>query len=69
MKKGRTGVQLTVLCHPDKVPALRDLVFRETTTIGMHWRIENKVSLAREFKEVQTDVGSGSHENCAVAFR
>ena len=57
MKKGRTGVQLTVLCHPDKVPALRDLVFRETTTIGMHWRIENKVSLAREFKEVQTDWG------------
>ena len=25
MKKGRTGVQLTVLCHPDKVPAMRDL--------------------------------------------
>jgi pyridinium-3,5-bisthiocarboxylic acid mononucleotide nickel chelatase len=57
MKKGRTGVQLTVLCHPDKVPALRDLLFRETTTIGMHWRIENKVSLAREFKEVQTAWG------------
>jgi uncharacterized protein (TIGR00299 family) protein len=57
MKKGRTGVQLTVLCHPDKVPALRDLLFRETTTIGMHWRIENKVSLAREFKEVQTEWG------------
>jgi pyridinium-3,5-bisthiocarboxylic acid mononucleotide nickel chelatase len=57
MKKGRTGVQLTVLCHPDKVPALRDLLFRETTTIGMHWRIENKVSLAREFEEVQTEWG------------
>src|ERR1700733_6732485 len=59
MKKGRTGVQFTVLCHPDKVPALRDLLFRETTTIGMHWRIENKVSLAREFKEVQTEGGPG----------
>jgi len=57
MKKGRTGVQLTVLCHPDRVPALRDLLFRETTTIGMHWRIENKVSLARDFKEVQTEWG------------
>src|ERR1700739_430744 len=57
MKKGRTGVQLTVLCHPDKVPALRDLIFRETTTIGMHWRVENKISLAREFKEVQTEWG------------
>ena len=57
MKKGRTGLQLTVLCHPNKVSALRDLVFRETTTIGMHWRIENKISLAREFKEVQTEWG------------
>ena len=57
MKKGRTGVQFTVLCHPDQVPALRDLLFRETTTIGLHWRIENKVSLAREFKEVRTEWG------------
>lgn len=57
MKKGRTGVQLTVLCHPDRVSVLRDLLFRETTTIGLHWRVENKVSLAREFREVQTEWG------------
>jgi pyridinium-3,5-bisthiocarboxylic acid mononucleotide nickel chelatase len=57
MKKGRTGVQLTVLCSPDRVSALRDLLFRETTTIGLHWRIENKFSLQREFAEVQTPWG------------
>jgi pyridinium-3,5-bisthiocarboxylic acid mononucleotide nickel chelatase len=57
MKKGRTGVQLSVLCQPDRVVTLRDLLFRETTTIGLHWRVENKISLAREFKEVQTDLG------------
>jgi uncharacterized protein (TIGR00299 family) protein len=57
MKKGRTGVQLTVLCHPDLVSPLRDLIFRETTTIGLHWRIENKSFLAREFAEVQTQWG------------
>jgi hypothetical protein len=57
MKKGRTGVQLTVLSHPDRVPALRDLLFRETTTIGLHWRVENKISLAREFRDVQTEWG------------
>lgn len=57
MKKGRTGVQLSVLCHPDRIVTLRDVIFRETTTIGMHWRVENKVSLAREFKEVQTEWG------------
>jgi pyridinium-3,5-bisthiocarboxylic acid mononucleotide nickel chelatase len=58
MKKGRTGVQLTVLCHPDLVSALRDLILRETTTIGLHWRIENKVALAREFLKVETAWGS-----------
>jgi pyridinium-3,5-bisthiocarboxylic acid mononucleotide nickel chelatase len=57
MKKGRTGVQLTVLCRLDLVPALRDLILRETTTIGLHWRIENKIALAREFLKVQTPWG------------
>jgi len=57
MKKGRTGVQLTVLCSPNLVPPLRELIFRETTTIGLHWRLENKASLAREFAEAQTAWG------------
>jgi uncharacterized protein (TIGR00299 family) protein len=57
MKKGRTGVQMTVLCRPDLAPALEDLLFRETTTIGLRWRLENKRSLAREFKKVQTAWG------------
>src|SRR5271166_5290652 len=54
MKKGRTGVQMTVLCRPDLVPAMQTLLFRETTTIGLRWRLENKVALAREFVEVET---------------
>jgi uncharacterized protein (DUF111 family) len=57
MKKGRTGVQVTVLCRPDLVPVLEDLLFRETTTIGLRWRLENKRSLAREFQKVQTEWG------------
>jgi pyridinium-3,5-bisthiocarboxylic acid mononucleotide nickel chelatase len=57
MKKGRTGVQVTVLCRPDFVPALRELLFRETTTIGLRWRLENKMALAREFTEVETAWG------------
>lgn len=58
MKKGRTGVQLTVLCHPDRLTELRELLFRETTTIGAHWRIEDKVALRREFAEVETPWGA-----------
>ena len=57
MKKGRTGVQLTVLCASDRVDSLREIVFRETTTIGVHWRIEHKMALRRDFAEVQTQWG------------
>jgi pyridinium-3,5-bisthiocarboxylic acid mononucleotide nickel chelatase len=57
MKKGRAGVHLTVLCRPDLIPSIRELIFRETTTIGLHWRFENKASLAREFTEAQTAWG------------
>ncbi len=57
MKKGRTGVQLTVLCRPELMPVLRDLIFRETTTIGLRWRLENKVALKREFCDVGTTWG------------
>ena len=57
MKKGRTGVQLTVLSSPDLAPALRELLLRETTTIGLRWRLENKMVLAREFAEVETAWG------------
>jgi uncharacterized protein (TIGR00299 family) protein len=57
MKKGRTGVAITVLCNPDLAPSLRELLLRETTSIGLHWRIENKLALAREFAEVETPWG------------
>jgi len=57
MKKGRTGVQMTVLSSPEKLPALRDLLLRETTTIGLRWRLENKMALEREFAEVETAWG------------
>jgi uncharacterized protein (TIGR00299 family) protein len=57
MKKGRAGVQITVLCRPDLVPALQELLFRETSTIGLRWGLEHKVALAREFVEVETGLG------------
>jgi len=57
MKKGRTGAQVTVLCRPSLVSVLRDILFRETTTIGLRWRLENKSSLAREFLSIQTPWG------------
>lgn len=57
MKKGRTGVQMTVLCHPDKLASLRETIFRESSTIGLRWRVENKASLKRDFVSVETQWG------------
>ena len=57
MKKGRTGVQMTVLSSPNLLPALRELLLRETTSIGLRWRLENKMALARECAEVETPWG------------
>ena len=58
MKKGRTGIQITVLCPPDLLPAQRELLLRETTTIGLRWRIERKLALKREFVTVETRWGA-----------
>jgi pyridinium-3,5-bisthiocarboxylic acid mononucleotide nickel chelatase len=57
MKKGRSGMLMTALSSPDRAGALRELLLRETTTIGLRWRTENKLALAREFAEVETPWG------------
>lgn len=57
MKKGRIGVQLTVLCSPSRAEALQKLVFQETTTLGLRYREEEKKSLIRSFISVETQWG------------
>jgi pyridinium-3,5-bisthiocarboxylic acid mononucleotide nickel chelatase len=57
MKKGRLGTLLTVLCKPADADRLQQLLFRETTTLGIRVREENRVVLARETTAVQTEFG------------
>ena len=57
MKKGQTGVLLTVLSAPQLAATLREILFRETTTIGLRWRDENKVALHRAYHTVRTAWG------------
>jgi pyridinium-3,5-bisthiocarboxylic acid mononucleotide nickel chelatase len=57
MKKGRLGTLLTVLCKAADAAHLQQLIFRETTTLGIRVREENRVVLARESTAVQTDFG------------
>ena len=57
MKKGRLGTLLTVLCRPGDAAGLQQLIFRETTTLGIRVREEKRVILAREITPVETDFG------------
>jgi len=57
MKKGRLGTLLTVLCKPADAGRLQHLLFRETTTLGIRVREENRVVLTRETTAVQTEFG------------
>jgi uncharacterized protein (DUF111 family) len=58
MKKGRTGTLLTVLCSPQKRVELQKILFRETTTIGLHYREDRKVALERSIVTVATEWGA-----------
>jgi hypothetical protein len=58
MKKGRMGSLLTVLCRPERREALEELLLRETTTLGIRVREEDRVILQRRFVEVETAFGS-----------
>jgi len=57
MKKNRPAVQMTVLCEPELENTLSEIVFRETTTIGVRIRREARKKLTRETVEVDTDLG------------
>jgi pyridinium-3,5-bisthiocarboxylic acid mononucleotide nickel chelatase len=57
MKKNRPGVLVTILSEPSNVSKLIDLLFRETTTIGVRTYDVRRKTLAREFMVVATPYG------------
>ncbi|MEB3357643.1 MAG: nickel pincer cofactor biosynthesis protein LarC [Synechococcales bacterium] len=57
MKKSRPGVLITVICRPEKVATCRDILFRETTTLGIRQRCQTRTALHREFQQAQTPYG------------
>ena len=57
MKKNRPGSLLTVLCNEQAAPALREILFRETSTIGIRTRRERRDCLERTIIPVSTAWG------------
>ncbi|MDE5114897.1 MAG: LarC family nickel insertion protein, partial [Trichodesmium sp. St15_bin1_1] len=58
MKKSRLGVLLTVICTPEKLSACEEVIFRETTTLGIRHSIQQRSILEREIHQVQTEYGA-----------
>lgn len=57
MKKNRPGYHLTVLCFPSLMDFLLKLIFKETSTLGIRFRITKRAVLKRATKEVETPYG------------
>jgi len=59
-KKHRPGTLLTVLCPEKTVPEVGRIVFRETTTFGLRYRLDHRMVLDRELRRVSTPWGDVS---------
>lgn len=57
MKKNRPGTLLTVVGPPEQRERLADIVFRETTTLGVRYADVDRECLSREWVTVETAAG------------
>jgi uncharacterized protein (TIGR00299 family) protein len=57
MKKNRPGMLLTVLAKPEDAGKLSQIIFAETTTLGVRRREESREVLARKWQTVTTRFG------------
>jgi uncharacterized protein (DUF111 family) len=57
MKKSRPATLVSVLSEPPLVDGLSDLLFRETTTLGIRYREVARRCLDREWRQVETEYG------------
>lgn len=64
MKKSRPAIQLNVLCPEEKVPAIKQVIFTHTTTIGLREYSIKKSVLPREEIMVDTKYGKVRVKQC-----
>ncbi|MDQ1911986.1 DUF111 family protein [Paenibacillus sp. GD4] len=73
MKKGRPGVMLNVLVAEAELERMEEIIFRETTTIGLRYLRASCHRLGRDFHRVDTQWGpvsvkAGYHRGKLVQF-
>jgi uncharacterized protein (DUF111 family) len=73
MKKGRPGLMLNVLVDERMLSRMEDVIFTETTTIGLRYMHATCHRLGREFHQVETpwgmiNVKAGYHSGKLVQY-
>ncbi|WP_409342289.1 nickel insertion protein [Paenibacillus sp. MBLB4367] len=73
MKKGRPGLMLNVLVDERSLSPMEDIIFAETTTIGLRYMHATCHRLGREFRQVETPWGvisvkAGYHDGKLVQY-
>ncbi len=73
MKKGRPGIMLNVLVGEEGIAAMEQVIFAETTTLGLRYIRAECHRLGREFIRVETCFGPmtvkvGYHQGKVVQF-
>jgi uncharacterized protein (DUF111 family) len=58
MKKNRPGTLLTAIAPPERQSEIADVIFRETTTIGLRYHEMNRECLDREIISIDTPLGA-----------
>jgi pyridinium-3,5-bisthiocarboxylic acid mononucleotide nickel chelatase len=53
MKKSRPGTLINVICAPDQAASCEQILFEETTTLGIRRSVQQRTALARSFETVQ----------------
>lgn len=57
MKKGRPAIKLTIIAHEKDFSSLAEILFRNTTTIGIRFYSAQRTTLNREIKTIKTKLG------------
>jgi uncharacterized protein (TIGR00299 family) protein len=57
MKKNRPATLLTIISPVEKLPTVTEFLLKETTTLGLRWREEERIRTDREILPFQTRYG------------
>jgi uncharacterized protein (TIGR00299 family) protein len=57
MKKNRSGSVLTIICPPPMAGRFAQFLLQETTTIGLRWRIDQRLKARRRIETIETPFG------------